>query len=69
VIENLSAELYLGEEATGASCMTSGGQWSGGHGGGGAPSLTGGVSWGFDSKKKVRVTNSLIVGGGGLTEY
>jgi AP-3 complex subunit mu len=53
VIENLSAELYLGEEATGASCMTSGGQWSGGHGGGGTPSLTGGVSWGFDSKKKV----------------
>ena len=31
--------------------------------------MTGGVSWGFDSKKKVRVRNSLIVDGGGLTEY
>lgn len=50
-IENLSAELYLGEEATGASCMTSGGQW----GGGGAKSLPGDVSWRFDSKKKVRI--------------
>jgi len=48
-MENLSAELYLGEEATGASCMTSSGQW----GGGGAKSLPSDVSWRFDSKKKV----------------
>jgi len=33
--------------------MTSGGQWGGGHGGGGATNPPGGVSWGFDSKKKV----------------
>lgn len=50
-MENLSAELYLGEEATGASCMTSSGQW----GGGGAKSLPSDVSWRFDSKKKVRI--------------
>ena len=50
-IENLFAEWYLGEEATGASCMASGGQWNGGAGG----SLPGDVSWAFDSKKKVRI--------------
>jgi len=54
-IENLSAELYLGEEATGASCMTSGGQW----GGGGARTLPGDVSWGFDSKKKVCICHNV----------
>jgi len=32
--------------------MASNGQWAGG-GGGGNPGLTGDVSWGFDSKRKV----------------
>jgi len=49
VIQNLSAELYLGEEATGVSCMTSSGQWNGGGGGG----VAGDASWAFDSKRKV----------------
>ena len=55
-IENLSAELYLGEHATGASCMVGRGQWSGG-----VRSIQTEVSWGYDSKKKVRFRISLEV--------
>lgn len=60
-IENLVAEMHLGEGAGGIKCITGQGSGSGGFGRGMSGLDSGpvvgvtGASWSFDSNRKVRV--------------